>query len=219
MSSYIPSDDGAFEDWADRFLTTVQNNEVELGLEPDSTQPVVEMLWDFNTAFAQFKSARTAYDVKREAKEAKRAALESEIRALAARLQASPAVSDEERALLTLPVPDREPTPAAEPDSAPALAVKASQRLLAEVSFRNPGSQSKGRPGGVMGCEVWLKIGDPAPADLDECEYLDLATRCPYTVHFAGWDAGKTAHFLGRWVSTRGAKGPLSETASVTVMG
>jgi hypothetical protein len=34
-----------------------------------------------------------------------------------------------------------------------------------------------------------------------------------------GADAGKTAHFVGRSVSTRGEPGPLSESVSATVPG
>lgn len=37
------------------------------------------------------------------------------------------------------------------------------------------------------------------------------------TTDFDGADAGKTPHYMLRWVSTTGEKGPWSETASATV--
>jgi hypothetical protein len=71
-----------------------------------------------------------------------------------------------------------------------------------------------------IGAEVWVKVspvGDPPPADPDELTFLAVDTRTPYTTDFDGADAGKTAHYMLRWVSTTGEKGPWSETASATV--
>jgi hypothetical protein len=70
-----------------------------------------------------------------------------------------------------------------------------------------------------MGCEIWLKLGGPPPTDLTECVFLALDTSTPYTALFDGSEANQTAHFIGRWVSTRGDKEPLSETVSATVPG
>lgn len=75
------------------------------------------------------------------------------------------------------------------------------------------------KPAGAIGCEIWMKHGGPPPAGLSECTFLALDTRTPYTAEFDGADANATAHFIGRWVSTRGDKGPLSETVSATVPG
>ncbi|NOT01326.1 MAG: hypothetical protein HOP29_11940 [Phycisphaerales bacterium] len=61
---------------------------------------------------------------------------------------------------------------------------------------------------GVMGAEIWVKIGDPAPTDPNQCTFLALDSRTPYTAEYAGADGNKTAHYMLRWVSTRGDKGP-----------
>ena len=70
---------------------------------------------------------------------------------------------------------------------------------------------------GVMGAEVWVKVGDPAPVDPSELTFLSLDTRSPYTADYPGGDANKIAHYMLRWVNTRGDKGPWSETASATI--
>ena len=41
--------------------------------------------------------------------------------------------------------------------------------------------------------------------------------RTPAVAEFTGPDGGKTAHYMVRWLSTRGEAGPWSETASATV--
>jgi hypothetical protein len=42
-------------------------------------------------------------------------------------------------------------------------------------------------------------------------------TRTPYTLDFDCPDGGKNAHYMLRWVSTKGQKGPWSETATATI--
>ncbi len=58
-----------------------------------------------------------------------------------------------------------------------------------------------------------------ASANVDESEltFLALDTRTPYTAKYVGPDANKVAHYMLRWVNTRGQKGPWSETASATI--
>ncbi len=84
--------------------------------------------------------------------------------------------------------------------------------------------------GGGMGCEVWMskipydsgtsgKLGGPPWTDLSECQFLATDSRTPYAANFDGSEANQTAHFFGRWMSTRNEPGPLSETVSATVPG
>ncbi len=54
----------------------------------------------------------------------------------------------------------------------------------------------------------------PRPGEL---KFLLLSTRTPAVTEFAGPDAGKTAHCMLTWLSTRGEAGPRSETASATI--
>ncbi|MCK4342738.1 MAG: hypothetical protein KAY37_13555 [Phycisphaerae bacterium] len=39
----------------------------------------------------------------------------------------------------------------------------------------------------------------------------------PAAAEFTGPDGGQTAHYMLRWLSTRGEAGPWSETASATI--
>jgi hypothetical protein len=73
-----------------------------------------------------------------------------------------------------------------------------------------------------MGAEIWRAItaaGAAAPVDPSGYTFIALDTSTPYVLDFAGADAGKTAHYILRWVSTRGQKGPWSETVSATIGG
>ena len=79
--------------------------------------------------------------------------------------------------------------------------------------------RSKAKPDGVVGCEIWVKIGGNPPADPSELHYLGSDTNAPYLAEYPGADAGKPAHYWLRWVNTRGEKGPWSDNVGGTIPG
>ena len=104
------------------------------------------------------------------------------------------------------------------------VSVGMGERLRHTIHFVQP--TSKARPKGVRGCEIWVKLAPPqspptigpggVPSDM---RFLALDTATPYVAAFSSADAGQTAYYLCRWISTRGAPGPWSETVEATVAG
>lgn len=93
-----------------------------------------------------------------------------------------------------------------------------SQRLEHTIHFADEATPTrKAKPAGVMGAEIWVKVGDPPPKGESELRFLSVDTRTPYVAHYGGDEGGQTAHYMLRWVGTSGEKGPWSETASATV--
>lgn len=219
MADYIPAGDSEFDVWENNFVSYATANAAALGLDPLADLPpltAAQATWDAD--FAANATAQAAAQSARQGKDAARAAFEAVIRPLVARLQASPDVDDTERAGLGITVPDRIATPAAIPATRPVVSVDTSQRLQHTVSFADEATPARiAKPSAVMGAEIWVKIGDPPPLDPSELTFLALDTRTPYTAKYAGADANKVAHYMLRWVNTRGEKGPWSETASATI--
>jgi hypothetical protein len=107
------------------------------------------------------------------------------------------------------------------------------QRAGFRVPFGNPGNGHPGDtpfnsaparrhrrkrcPKGVVSQNA--PPGTTPPTDPGECTFLALDTASPYTAEFEGADAGKTAYYMLRWVTTRGEKGPWSETIAATISG
>ncbi len=142
-------------------------------------------------------------------------------RPLVRRLQASPAVSDAERASLGITVPDPGGTPVGPPTTMPVVRVECGARMQHTINFADSATPTrKAKPAGVLGAEIWvnvLPIGSPTPGDPDTFRFVALDTQTPYTLDFDAADGGKNAHYLLRWVNSTGQKGPWSETATVTV--
>jgi hypothetical protein len=79
--------------------------------------------------------------------------------------------------------------------------------------------QSKAKPAGVHGCEVWVKFGGDAPKDASELGYLGVSTTSAYTATYEGKQANIMAYYWLRWVNTRGEHGPWSTTVSSIIVG
>ena len=222
MPDFIPPNDAEFDSWQANHVTYLSAHLVALGLTPIDPDVVAVLAGQttWTTTYPAHIAAQAAAEAASAAKDAARAAYEVVLRRLVGRLQRSTSVDDSERQALGITVRDSIPTPAPVPTTKPVLIPDTSARLRITVGFADEGTPtSKARPFGVIGCELWMKVGGPPPVDLSECEFVALDNRTPKTVEFEGADANKTVHFLGRWQNSRGEKGPLSETVSATVTG
>ena len=75
-----------------------------------------------------------------------------------------------------------------------------------------------GKPSGVRGVQLWRKIGDPAPVNESELEFVNEFTRARMTLDYQMSQGGQTVYYQARWVSTRGETGPWGELVSATVV-
>jgi hypothetical protein len=133
-------------------------------------------------------------------------------------LQASAAVSDDERAALNITIPDPTATPVTAPTTRPIVTIQCQARLQHIIGFMDEATPTRrSKPAGALGVEIWHKIDGPPPTDPSELTFVALDTATPYTVDFSGADGGKMAHYWLRWVTATGLKGPWSDTASATI--
>jgi hypothetical protein len=75
----------------------------------------------------------------------------------------------------------------------------------------------KAKPAGVMGVEIWNKVGTTPPANESELRFVAVDTNAPYVMNFDSNDGGKTNYVWLRWVSPTGERGPWSEQAQATI--
>jgi len=98
--------------------------------------------------------------------------------------------------------------------------VDTSERLRHTISWYDAATTgSRRRPRGVLGCEIWVKIGDPAPGGEKDCRFLTIDAATPYLAELDPADVGKTAHYMFRWRMRDGSISGWSETVSATITG
>jgi hypothetical protein len=218
MPDFIPRSDADFSAWLKNFITYANANTTDLGLTPADITPVQTSGTELDTLRATSDSMQAQSQAATADKDAKRSDTEDLVRGLVARIQAHPAVTDAQRSGLGITVRATTRTAVGAPDTKPVATVDTSQRLQHTINFVDETTpNSRGKPDGVQGCEIWVKVDGPPPVDAGELRYLATDTRTPYVAAYDGSQGGKIAHYMVRWVSTRGETGPWSQTVSATI--
>ena len=216
-TDWIPHRDGDFDKFQKNFVTKVAGSPAVYGLDPADVAPLTIAQGTWTTMFATHitihKDAKAAAVNKDDSKEA----LMTVMRDLTQRVEADPTVTDDARKQAGMSVHDKKKTPVPVPETRPVAEIGTKERLQHTLRIRDEGSKERSKPFGVRECEIWVKIGDPAPADLDDCKFIGPTSRFSYVVKYKGGDGGKTAHYLLRWMNNRGAAGPLSEVHSAVI--
>jgi hypothetical protein len=172
--------------------------------------------WKTAYTAAESKNNRTEADVL--AKNKARAAYEEAIRLFVKRfLTVNPKITDPDKERMGLTVPSGSHTPAPVPTTPPYGMVDFSVHRRHTLHFGKESPLKRGKPDGVMGCEIWRKIGGEAPVSDSELTFVAVDTHEPYVFDYPGEDVGKTAYYWLRWVNTRGIQGPWSTTISAII--
>ena len=130
----------------------------------------------------------------------------------------NPAVSDEDRKLMALPIhkPGRTPSPKA--DKSPDVDTDTSVPGRVTIHFFDKDSgHKKSKPAGQHGSEIAWIISDTPPTRWDELLHSNIDTNSPFTLIFENDQRGKNLYFALRWENTRGEKGPWTEIQNAII--
>ena len=188
-----------------------------LGLTAADMTPITTAQSAFNTGFGAHVAAKNAAMAAKQNKDEARAALTAVLRPLVRRLQASPAVNDAEKASLGITVAAPR-TPIGPPITAPQVSIECGTRLQQTLRFVDDTTPTRrAKPAGVLGVEIWNKVGTTPPAAESELRFVAIDTDSPYVMSFELVEGGKTNYVWARWVSPTGERGPWSEQAQATI--
>ena len=221
MPDFVPPADPNFDTFVNVLAPALTSDPAAYGETIASIAPLMTAIGNWNIAYPanntkQAEASATAAD-----KEAARDAAEALIRELNNRVQArGAAVTDAAKAAANLPVHAEGGSPIPAPASAPLLTIDSSQRFRHTLRFRDAENPNRrGKPDGVFGCKLFLKIGGPPPASIADCEFITLDTASPYLYEFEPAAAGQTGWWIACWVNPRQENGPCSETVGATIPG
>ncbi|HEX8069661.1 MAG TPA: hypothetical protein VF546_06905 [Pyrinomonadaceae bacterium] len=217
---YLPQGDTELVSFLENLLAKGSAAKGKLGLDDDALAELTTLTTTFKTSVTEAQQAQTTLDAKIQAKRLAREAVETSVRARVRLIQAQPGLTDADRAELRLPARDTSRTPAGAPATRPVLTVDTSERLRHRLDYRDSATpRSRAKPRGVAACQIYRFVGPNAPTDPAQFTLLTVDQTTPHTVQYNGADAGHTAHYLARWVSTQDETGPWSDTVSATITG
>lgn len=226
--NYIPRPDAEVAAWSHAYYEAVFKFYDAHGLPESELFELRDAIEAFNVAYAAHTAARAAAQAARQDKLAARATMEMHIRSITGFVQGLPVTTNPDRAAMGITLREMASTRTPAPVSRPRAIVNAAQRLTHTLRLVDESTPTRrARPRGTLGAEVYVGLtapGQPAheyitgsagtPGTL---RFLGLATSGSLQATFTSADAGQTAVYLSRWVSTRGEKGPWSDVTTATV--
>ena len=217
MADYIPGPDASFQAWQANFVAYANANLASLGLVAADMAPITAAQGTWGSAFPGHIAAANAAKAAKQTKDEARATYVAVIRPLVRRLQASPLVSDADKASLGITVA-QQPQPIGPPTTAPICTIECGNRLQQTLRFVDSATPTrKAKPAGAIGVEIWNKVGTAPPAGETDLRFVAVDTNSPYVMSFTSDDGGKTNYVWMRWVSPTGERGPWSEQAQATI--
>ncbi|MGH6629317.1 MAG: hypothetical protein ACREB3_06270, partial [Burkholderiales bacterium] len=210
--------DADFDSWQANFLAYATANQAALDITAPEIAALNTAQTNWSGEYADHVTAQAAAISAKELKDLRRFEYEQLIRPIAQRVQVRPISTDAQRAGLGITVLDTTRTPVGLPTTRPVGNVDTSQRLRHIVGFADEGTPTKKtKPPGVHGCEIWVLVGPVPPTGLNQCTLLAVDTKTPYLAEYEPGQGNQTAHYILRWVNTKGQPGPISETISATI--
>ena len=216
-TSFIPTGDAKFNDWQGNLFTKLQQNATKWGI-PAARMAELEVLkteFENRHAIAEDPATRTraAIVMKNEARKAYEAAIRSLLKGY---VTYNPAVTDEDRINMGLPIHKTSRTSVPVPATYPEYTVETSLRQIT-IHFRDAGKDSKAKPAGVGGALIRWDILDTPPTKAADLLNSVLDTASPYTLKFTENQRGNRVYFALAWQNTKGEVGPWSEIGMAIV--
>ena len=220
MPDAIPHGDEEFDTFINKLVTYIAGHATNLGVSTGMVTSLNAQLQSWSDDFADHQAKAAAALAATEVKNEDKEALTTTARAAIRIIQNNPAVTDEQRLLMGLPVRDTTRTRVPAPTTKPVVEIKTGQHFQQVLHWRDEAQpKSKAKPAGVRGAQIWMWVGANVPADPADFRWLALDSATPYLhIHDAG-DAGKLAYYALRWENTHGETGPWSDVVSATVLG
>lgn len=204
--------------WAANFAHHLVLHPQACGVDPADAAEFQGMYDAYAAALAAVKVPESRTRVSVAEKDTARDILRRRARELIRIVRAHRGFGAEQAAALNLPLRAAPVARLSPPATAPQLHLRPQNSLrnsLRILDAVNP--QRRARPHGVIGCEVWVKIGGERPRSIEECRYHGLATRSHGTLSFPAGSGNQTCWAIGRWINQRGEAGPPSIVASATI--
>jgi hypothetical protein len=219
-ADYVPRPDIEFDAWQIVLLAMIVSRATAWGIPADEVTALVasQALWTSAWGKASNTQTRSTADVRE--KDNAREIYERLLRAFVLQwLSYNKKVTDGERESMSLTVHTDERTPSPVPTTMPVITIDASIDQQHTVHFFDSAGSRKGKPAGVYGCEIWMKIGGTASESGEGFTFVAVDTNSPHVINFAVEDIGKTVYYRVRWINTRGQQGPWSKIVHAIVAG
>lgn len=219
MADYIPKDDADLNIWQGNLLTTIELNASQWGIPQNDLAIIKSFQNIWTSAFARLQTHKSITVADIMAKEIASLKLKKAIRPFIAEWVAeNKKISDTDLARMGLDIYSNARKLIPAPTSAPIGVVDFATPCKHFIHFCDQLSAFQmAKPAGVIGCEVYMKVGGNAPHEISELAFKGVCTGSPFEIKFESKNSGSFVYYWLRWVNKYNEYGPWSETISSIV--
>lgn len=226
--NYIPRPDGDFDAWVNQYFPAVDIWWKAQGLDTGELSALNQALEEWRVLYPTHVAAQAAAEAARNAKDQARQTLEAAIRPVTRFVQSYPTTTNADRATMGISVRTGRKAGGLAPQTRPVMVIQTIGRGTQQLRIMDESTPTRrGKPKGASRAEVFVAVtaaNQPAPplpppgsAGDGTYRYMGSASGGTMRLEFPARQAGHQTHYITRWVGTKGALGPWSETASATI--
>ena len=216
-SDFVPRPDAQFDKWQKNLVVNLKDGASAWGIPSESLTGIETQQAEFESRYAAVENPATRTHAAVVMKDESRKSFENLLRVtIKAHITYNPAVTDEDRVNMGLPIHKTTRTSVAVPTTYPEYTVETALRQII-IHFRDAGKDRKAKPTGVGGALIRWEIRDTPPAKSADLLNSALDTASPYTLTFTDAQRGSRVYFALAWQNTKGELGPWSEIGMAIV--
>jgi hypothetical protein len=214
----IPGTDAEFNTFLKQFVGAVTTNPGAYGLSAADLAPIQDALAKWSAAYPAHLDAQQAALAASEIKAKGREIAEKATRFLVKKIEGHPEIDNALRVSAGLPPRENGKSVIGAPTTRPIGRVETKSNSTLVIHFVDEETPlKKAKPEGVHACEIRIHVGETPPTDASGFTFLAHDTRTPYADEHPSSDAGKTAHYVLRWLNAKLEPGPWSDVVSAKI--
>jgi hypothetical protein len=218
--SYIPTQDSLLVPWTQNFSALITASPTSYGLTAGDASAYATLSANYVTAYNAAIAGGTRGPMAVSTKNGAKAALISQARQLATIIQATPAVTDDQKVSLGLTVRKTNRTPVPAPTESPLLSFIGATPLQHTMRYAGQSTpSSRALPFGSLVCNVSVWVSATPPTSGTPPTMIVGATKNPFAVNFTTDQVGKTAYYSAVFTTRTQLDGPVSNSINALIVG
>jgi hypothetical protein len=218
--SFLAISDAALLALAQNMSTRISAGFADYGLNADQAAALASATASYQAALAAVSDPGTRTKALVADKNDSRDRLKYRIGKTAKIIYGQDDVTDGQLIELGLPVPDREPTPIGAPETAPDTKVVSMNGWLAKLRLSAVGTDSRGKPPGVSGANIYTYVGEIPPNDINAWKFEGDTSKVIFPLQLpATLAVGTKVWITANWKNPRFQTGPACAPISVIIGG
>ncbi len=217
--TYLPTREAEFLDWCQSFDRNLAADPTAFGVTELIVADYQTTLTRFETSYALATDPATRTRPVLVRKDKDKDTLRRSTQSIVRQIQARPQTTDEQRRLLNITVPDRNPTQSVPPTDMPDVQIIQAIRHTIQVRLRREDG-GRGKPAGCVGANIYYAVSPTIPTTSEGWTHAGQATRSTHQITLPeSTPAGATVWIAANWYNGRAETGPLSDAISTNLPG